>query len=194
LRLYDILEGKRKALKPTPPRPSFAELGLPIVLAGGSTLQMCEDSVEGDCLGENTDVGEAGYESTAEGIQASPGEDDSSAIFENPTEMSEKPSQVLAAERWATKWRESLPKPRMPRITKSYLRAYSLWHHSGLSVGDIANVLRDPPLQSSTVTNYILESIRLERLPYDEVRVRDVLKNMPDSIVKTRYRSIKVVE
>jgi len=61
----------------------------------------------------------------------------------------------------------------------------------GLSVEDIANILRDPPLQNSTVTNYILESIKVERLPYSEIRVKDVLKHLPDSIVKTRYRSIK---
>jgi hypothetical protein len=38
VRLYDVLEAKRKKLKPTPPRPHCAELNLPIELAPGVTL------------------------------------------------------------------------------------------------------------------------------------------------------------
>jgi exonuclease 3'-5' domain-containing protein 2 len=121
-----------------------------------------------------------------------PEQDDSSTLFENPSKKLGKPQQVLAAERWATQWRDRLLEPRKPRIGRSCLRAYALWHHEGLSVEDIADILRDPPLQKSTVTNYILESIRVEKLPYNEARVKEVLKHMPDSIVKTRYRGIKV--
>ncbi|MCJ1395897.1 hypothetical protein MMC18_008783 [Xylographa bjoerkii] len=38
LQLYDVMEGKRKALKPIPPRPEHAELDLPIRLAKGETI------------------------------------------------------------------------------------------------------------------------------------------------------------
>ncbi|KAH0559741.1 hypothetical protein GP486_003740 [Trichoglossum hirsutum] len=52
LRLYDVLEGKRRVLKPTPPRPSFLELDLPIILPGGSTVRMDEGLVEDECCME----------------------------------------------------------------------------------------------------------------------------------------------
>jgi len=189
LRLYDILEGKRKALKPTPPRPSFAELDLPIILPGG---RVCKGSTEEEELDPTTDFAEQSDDNTASDTETSQ-QGDFSTPFEDPVEKSGKLAEVLAAEQWATQWRGNLPETRKPRVARSYLRAYALWHHMGLSVEDIADVLRDPPLRNSTVTNYILESIRVERLPYSEVRVKDVLKHMPDSIVSTRYRAIKVL-
>ncbi|KAH0541917.1 hypothetical protein FGG08_003637 [Glutinoglossum americanum] len=193
LRLYDILEGKRKALRPTPPRPSPAELNLPIILPGRLVIQTYEDPIEDECIDNNTVVEGASYKNTTMDIKASPEQGGSSTACKIPVEIPEKPSQVLAAEQWAAEWRDSLPRSQIPRTTKPYLRAYALWHHSGMSVEDVANVLRDPPLQSSTVTNYILESIRLEKLPYDEIRIKDVLKHIPESIAKIRYRSIRAL-
>jgi hypothetical protein len=152
-----------------------------------------EGSVEDECLDEDTDVDEASCENIAKDTNTPPEQNDSSITFENPTEIKEKRSQVLAAEQWAAEWLDDPSISRAPRATKPYLRAYALWHHSGLSVEDIASVLRDPPLRNSTVTSYILESIRLERLPYNEIRVRDVLRHMPDAIVKTRYRRIRAL-
>ncbi|KAL2048889.1 hypothetical protein ABVK25_010841 [Lepraria finkii] len=44
--LYHILESKRKALDPTPPRPAHAELNLPIRLANGQTVATYEEAPE----------------------------------------------------------------------------------------------------------------------------------------------------
>ena len=188
-RLFDILEGKRKALKPIPPRPPFAELEQPIILPGGAAIRIGEDSIEG--MDQTTESIEQVDEETAEELGALATQPASSMSSQNPTEAVERPPQVLAAERWDAQWQENLPEHRKPRTSKAYIRAYALWHHIGLSVEEIAVVLREPPLLSSTVTNYILESIRLERLPYDETRVGDLLKKMPDSITRTRYRNIR---
>ncbi|KFY25720.1 hypothetical protein V491_01621, partial [Pseudogymnoascus sp. VKM F-3775] len=44
--LYDVLEAKRKALRPTPPRPYHAELGLPIRLASGIEIVTADESLD----------------------------------------------------------------------------------------------------------------------------------------------------
>lgn len=46
VQLYHILEAKRKALEPTPPRPAHAELNLPIRLANGQTVESFEEASE----------------------------------------------------------------------------------------------------------------------------------------------------
>lgn len=44
--LYHVLEAKRKALNPVPPRPAHAELNLPILLANGKPVPTRDDSQE----------------------------------------------------------------------------------------------------------------------------------------------------
>ena len=51
IHLYDIMEGKRKSMSPTPPRPAHAELNLPIRLCDSplpSPSESSEDSVDLD--------------------------------------------------------------------------------------------------------------------------------------------------
>src|SRR2546430_11853938 len=60
----------------------------------------------------------------------------------------------------------------------------TLFPYTTLFRSEIAKMLRDPPLQTTTVVNYILESIRLEKLPYDKKRVADVLKHLPPSLAQ----------
>src|SRR5579862_2634614 len=122
LRLYDILEGKRKALKPTPPRPSFAELNKPIILPGGSAIRVCEDSVEEEELNPTTDSVEQRSGNIADDTER-PKQGDPFTPFEDPSKKLGKPPQVLAAERWATQWRDGLPEPQKPKIARSCLRA-----------------------------------------------------------------------
>jgi hypothetical protein len=42
--LYHVMEAKRRALDPVPPRPAYAELNLPILLADGKFLAVQDDS------------------------------------------------------------------------------------------------------------------------------------------------------
>ena len=46
LQLYYILEAKRSALEPTPPRPAHVELNLEIRLADGQTVDTSDQAVE----------------------------------------------------------------------------------------------------------------------------------------------------
>jgi hypothetical protein len=69
------------------------------------------------------------------------------------------------------------------------LRCYYLWYHNPeLSLTDIAGLLREVPLQTTTVVNYILEAARLEKLPFEKERLRAVLGELPKEVVSGRYR------
>lgn len=48
LRLYRVMEAKRRAMNPTPPRPAYAELGLPILLADGKPVAVQGDSFDAE--------------------------------------------------------------------------------------------------------------------------------------------------
>lgn len=70
----------------------------------------------------------------------------------------------------------------------SHLRAYHLWHHQSLSIINIANILRSPPLQATTVSQYIADSIAVDRnLPFDETRLDDVVLHLPDHLRKYQW-------
>jgi acid phosphatase family membrane protein YuiD len=71
------------------------------------------------------------------------------------------------------------------------LRCYFLWYHNpDLSLPDIAALLREIPLQTTTVVNYILEAARAEKLPFEKERLRDVLGELPKEVVAGRYRTL----
>ncbi|TKA78539.1 hypothetical protein B0A49_01644 [Cryomyces minteri] len=100
-----------------------------------------------------------------------------------------KPIEVQHAEAWLENWQASLPTDYTPKASKAALRAYALWHHQSLPVPRIASILRAPPLQLTTVATYILEAVRIERLPFDGPRIREPLDVLPVS-VHGRYRAV----
>lgn len=69
---------------------------------------------------------------------------------------------------------------------KSQLRAYALWHEFGQDVDTVCRIWRDPPLKVSTVTSYIAEAIRLDKLPFEQERLREVLSYMAP-MIKVKY-------
>ena len=68
------------------------------------------------------------------------------------------------------------------RATVPHLRAYHMWHHQHLPLDEIARQVRDPPLAASTVANYVLQAIMLERMEYDASAVRGLLMGMPEAM------------
>jgi acid phosphatase family membrane protein YuiD len=50
--------------------------------------------------------------------------------------------------------------------------------------------LRDVPLQTTTVINYILEAARAEKLPFEKERLRAVLGELPKEVVAARYKTL----
>jgi len=55
---------------------------------------------------------------------------------------------------------------------------------------EIKRMLRDPPMSSSTVTNYILQAVVLEKLEYERESLRSVMLMMPSGMRKGRWRGL----
>ncbi len=212
--LYDAIECKRKQLRPVPPRPYHAELNLPICLASGRVIATSDDPVDDfepnkSSTGASSTVPASVLEAAAENIQI---EDDADRIFTSstgrikpqtkytdftsPTTSPSKPQSLVDAESWALAHRASnlsvSPSGNSsPTVTFSVLRVYALWYYnSSLSIPDIASILRDPPLRSSTVAAYILDSVRVEKLPFEKERLKRVLQVIPDSRGMWRYKGL----
>jgi len=109
-----------------------------------------------------------------------------------------KDDRIVAAETWLVKysssrsgWSSGGPKSPM-RAAPAAMRAYHIWHsNTDLDVAAVAALLRDPPLQTSTVVGYILAAIKLERLPYRKDRLRDeVLALLPPEALMGRYKAL----
>ena len=197
IQLYDTLEAKRKALNPIPPRPMHAELNLPIKLANGQTV-VTYDEVE--IANEPNAEGVRGSVFTSDemtrslhDIAVEDYEGNSLACKEagGMSTTNIKPREVIEAEHWLKQWHASLPQNYKPRATPALMRAYSLWYHQAKDVQEAAILLRKPPLQLSTVSSYILEAIRIEKLPFEKERLRGVLENLSGDLAKIRYQALR---
>ena len=223
--LYHVLEAKRLALVPTPPRPAHAEKGLPICLANGQPVFTRSDatnptseptghmsvSVEElalDFVGFNINdtVGESSHTSPASALPISRLSPSNTAAQVTTTPTQKPPGQtpiklnhpaVIAANAWAVEYRDRPSPDNRASAKPSELRAYHLHHHQEFSVEDIRRLLRDPPLEPSTVSQYILKAIRVEWLPFDceqtvellpfvHISMRDGFRNMISTRTKNR--------
>jgi hypothetical protein len=112
---------------------------------------------------------------------------------EDPTETTiltdEYSSQINTAGEWAATYTSTFASQASHSLSKSQLRAYALWHHGALDVGDIARIWRDPPLKEGTVATYILDAIRIEKLPCDVERAKAAHEYVP-SQMKDKFRSL----
>ncbi|MCJ1404997.1 hypothetical protein MMC11_008223 [Xylographa trunciseda] len=189
LQLYDVMEGKRKALEPTPPRPEHAELDLPIRLATGEKINTAEEPDPSIETASTADTPLPGIEEMARDfLQISIEDKDENKLSKK--QYSGRPFEIIKAETWIRKWRSELPQPKGSKAGLASLRAYSLWHHQALEVLDAASLLRNPPLQNSTVASYILEAIRIENLPYESTRLSGLFKHLPEG-GKMRYKALR---
>lgn len=198
LQLFYVLESKRQALVPTPPRPAHAELNLPIRLADGQTVATVDEipEITDEVEGEADHGTEVSVQELSRDIQAIDLGDSSlhldsdfSLVPDAPPEASStsrSSSRIPDGEsvslppspelRIANTWVEQFVKARSPPTTKPYakpaeLRAYALWHGQSLDIPFVAKLLRNPPLQNATVAGYIGKAIGSEMLPYDSARV-----------------------
>lgn len=184
LRLYDVMEGKRKALQPPPPRPAHAELNRPIILANGKTVATYDelDELKDEKPTEDVSAHPADVEEMARDFVDIELEDSKikpPTTSKSAARSSRKSPEITAAETWVTNWRSRLPPGYRPRALPSQLRAYALWSELSKDVAEVAEILRDPPLQVTTVANYISDAIRLEKLPFQEHRLEKVWELLP---------------
>ncbi|RDW68431.1 hypothetical protein BP5796_09088 [Coleophoma crateriformis] len=199
LQLYSTMNLKRLALDPTPPLPHHAERNLPIQLADGVTLDTDTnpDELEPEDATTPSARLSSKYLATAvETLELDPDFDINTPS--TPTTRKAKPSTsssktarspiVLAATALAEEYRSTHPKC---RAQPSSLRAYYIWHeHAHLSIDEIAALLREVPLQRSTVINYVLDTIKLEKLPFHTQRLREVLNFIPKDVAVSRYKTL----
>ncbi|KAB5563182.1 exonuclease [Coniochaeta sp. 2T2.1] len=196
VQIYAVLNHQRQQLDPTPPLPYHAELNRPIRLPDGAVIPTADETTETD-----TEDPRAGGLALSPRYLKSLGasikieDDDGEPILKEATRPLSPPKMGLpldprvgAAVQWLAEYRGDTGK--VVKAGNASLRAYHMWHHNpDLDPGAIAKLLRDPPLQTSTVVNYILEATRLEKLPYDAHRLQDeVLSLIPKEMRASRYR------
>ncbi|KAI0388894.1 ribonuclease H-like protein [Xylariaceae sp. FL0594] len=208
--LYATLEHYRKQLDPCPPTPHFAELNLAIPLADGMKLTNSDEATEtaeveppdecspvtsgasdeylADAL-ETLSI-EDGDAAVPIPVPAEPqtslmpkGKPQSTAVTAKPSGRP-RDSRVEVAEDRATSYRASHPKT---SASMPSLRAYYLWHCYDLSPATIAQLLRDPPLKTNTVVQYILSAVQSEKLPVDYDELQELAGHVLPSTLWARW-------
>lgn len=107
-----------------------------------------------------------------------------------------KSPEYTQAENWAQSYLfQTIPPPSVTpsppsriRATVPHLRAYHLWHHQRLPLNTIAAHLRSPPLAETTVSNYVVQAVVLEKLDYKNEDMRVVLRALPKALRMTRWK------
>ena len=185
--LFHVLEAKRKALNPTPPRPAHAELNLPIRLADGHIVATVDNAVDAaeDPTEDFNLSSEISIEELARDVEIITIEDHSNDLATQPSSRStpasspnQKPislppsPELTIANEWVTQYKSS--HTIQPATKPAELRAYALWHEQNLDVPTVAKVLRRPPLQNATVANYVGRAIQFESLPFRSDRIAEL--------------------
>lgn len=212
VQLYAMLNHQREELDPTPQMPFHVEQNQPIPLAPGYESSSSDEAESAE--DEEEDRTDAEYPASTftaeqlkalgESIQVEAGEEDvndgrtTTEVVAKPAKSKSRSSaakqpappkdpRIVAAEAWLMEYKATRPGGKT-KAGGAALRAYFIWHaNDDLSVDDIAKLLRDPPLQLLTVSGYILEAVRVERLSYDRARLRQVLDLYPQDVAQMRY-------
>lgn len=199
IQLYHVIDEARQKLDPCPSRPHFAELTLPLPIPIFSAKDLEEVAAIASAQEEATaalakDVDKATQATSTSEQKASttPGTPVKQAKKEPPTAITPtRDVRITNAETQAQQYRESRRKP--CSVGPSALRAYYIWHiNTDLKPGDIAKMLREPPLQTNTVVGYILSSVTMEGLPYEKTRMKDELLAVlaPEALKAARYQAL----
>ncbi|KAK7421761.1 hypothetical protein QQX98_001975 [Neonectria punicea] len=183
IQLYYVLEHEREKLDPCPPRPEFSEKGLPIRVA-----VVVDEVVDAD---EDVDIDLSMNEAddTTEPV-AQPTEHEAIIAIPEPKEAPEQRDSRLAAADVELKLYVSKKQSKLT-ASPSAVRTYYIWHANvDLSLESIAKLLRDPPLKTNTVVDYILKAITLEKLPFSKERLRDEVLSflVPNKYLNDKYK------
>ncbi|KAG6039157.1 hypothetical protein E4U41_003118 [Claviceps citrina] len=188
IQLYHVLDAKRKMLDPCPERPHHSELGLkiPIVVpkfeSGPPADGAAGEAPDASCSSADSGPRPAG--DVPQRAASAPARQETSR---NLSQYQDR--RILAAEEKAAQYRASKT---FVFTRPACLRAYFLWHtNHDLGPEAIARLLRDPPLQTNTVLQYILDAISVEKLPYDKARLKlELLPLVHEKTKQTRYREL----
>ncbi|KAK5631187.1 hypothetical protein RRF57_006902 [Xylaria bambusicola] len=205
LQLYLTLDHHRKQLDPCPPSPHRAELNIAIQLADGIKVVRPKETLEADELISNDDyvAGQPEKTTAIETVGVENTETVSLTMTLTKTRTSiaskkklastsatpkspepPKDSRVEVAEDRVASYRTSHPQT---RSSFAQLRAYFLWHCYDLPPITVAQLLRDPPLKTITVVQYIISVVQAEKLPVDRDRLREIASFIPESKLWGRF-------
>ncbi|KAI1429551.1 ribonuclease H-like protein [Xylaria sp. FL1777] len=204
LQLYLTLEHHRRQLDPCPPTPHRAETNLAIQLAEGVKVVRRKRSLKADTV-TSIDGCVSGSSEKATSLEDISIENEETTSLIVPTKakrstvskekltstpkVPERPkdSRVEVADDQVASYRTSHPES---RSTASQLRAYYLWHRYDLSPATVAQLVREPPLKTITVVQYILSVVQSEKPPVDLDRLREVADFVPESTLWSRWPAI----
>jgi hypothetical protein len=182
LRIFDLLERKRRSINPLPSFPPcriFEEIG-----GTGVSVISTEGEIAESGFGTDVNIPTSTTASNAPTISPK-----ISGIgdHETSTELAEILSEEIAkAQEWITSYVAALPDDTISSLSRPQLRAYALWQYGELDTHLISRLWRDPPIRESTVAMYVLEAIKLERLPCDLNRAKLALRLVPKQL-KDRF-------
>ncbi|RSM05736.1 hypothetical protein CDV31_009452 [Fusarium ambrosium] len=192
LHLFYVLDQERQKLDPCPPRPEFAEKGLPIKFLTAQDVDESDEILDPDSEAsaavevDMTNV-EVEVELEEPVVQVSP------TPAPIPAGQPQKPrdSRIIAAEMKAQDLRV---KTKDLRVPMSSMRTYFLWHdNKDLTPESIAKLLRTPPLQTNTIVSYIMDAIVVNDMPFSKPRLRNEVLVLlaPDAMRKRpRYQAV----
>lgn len=204
VQLFAMLNHRREQLDPSPALPFHTEMGKPIPVQPGLDPPSEEEALAEDDIADEQEL-EAEAEAEAEASDASLGVDRSEGteILENPLSPVTKGSKGAAtspkppptpkdprveiAELWLKEYKES--RGGKIKAQPAALRAYHIWHtNEELDCASLAKILRDPPLQTTSVAGYIMSSVHMEKLPYDKIRMKnEVMTHVPTELARKRF-------
>jgi hypothetical protein len=199
IHLFNTMELKRQALDPMPPRPYHADEDKPICLAENVLISSEDSSEDVEPEPEELTKPKRKYARRKPAIPQPLALDPDFSLEDpdpldpeaKPSPPSSKPTQspiVLSAEVLTALHRGAHATCKTP---PSYLRAYFVWYHNpSLTLAEIAALLRDPPLQMSTVINYIMEAVKREGLEFEKDRLKEIMGMLSKDALWSRYRSV----
>lgn len=182
--LFHVMDAKRRAMKRVPPLPQHWETKLPIEFEAPESSASEEDEAEDDPdigpVAEDPDM----YVPTSYSAEAEAAAPIASA---QPRTLSSQSPELILAESWVTEYTARplyVAKPRSVRPGFSELRAYALWQHHALDVGEIANLLK---IKAATAASYVAAAVSRENLPCETQRLHAVLQCIPANVVQFRF-------
>ncbi|KAG9242084.1 hypothetical protein BJ878DRAFT_189630 [Calycina marina] len=212
IHIFDALEQKRQQLDPMPPRPHHAELDLPIRTARGVDIDGDEDAEAEEPESPKTTRRQSRKTDAAFLATASEGPEVEldGLSLDASSDVNRKLPKVAKTTKLAVSRTAQDDLFQSPLVVaaaaeaKNYqainhqnrasppsLRCYFIWQQSPLlSVNEIAALLRDPPLASSTVATYIADAVSREKFSFDKERMRSVLEVMHSRAVSMRYSAL----
>ena len=206
VQLFATLDHHRQNLDPTPPLPYFVEENKPIRLADGVELPTADEPAPEEQNGTDATTPQPAasdkylkFLSDTTKIEKPDGDLSEPIVLpKSPTPTKPTPapidSRIVEATNRVAEHRDAHPvsatAKRGAYAEKYQLRAYYLWHQNeDLGPQQIAELLRTPPLQTTTVVNYILEAIRLEHLQYHKGRLKkELLACVPKDVLASSSR------